>query len=136
MATTTLRPWLRLGPAEAASREHAAGAFVLNVLEAAPATPYDAWVPILRTNADNEEVEADVSALESVVRTIAMARTQGRVVYLHCGQGIERSPLAAAWTLWKLGETASFDEAYREVRHLHRPTQDRAVWIPWRARNP
>lgn len=130
-----LRPWLRLGPADEADREHAAGAFVLNVLEAPPTTAFDAWIPILRTTAD-DEVEADVEALDRVAETVVMARQEGRVVYLHCGQGMERSPLAAAWVLWKTGEASSFDAAYREVRTLHPITQNREVWIPWDMRNP
>ena len=135
MTATMLRSWLRIGPAEDASHEHEAGAYVVNVLEGTPTTPYDEWIPILKGD-DDEGVSADLEALERVAGVVRSARERGRRVYLHCGQGIERSPLAAAWVLWKLGECSSFDEAYREVKRLNPATQDRAVWIPWRARNP
>lgn len=100
---SALRPWLKLGPGEEAAHERSAGSFVINVLEASPSTPHDAWIPILRSGAE-DEVEAVVHALDKVADTVRTARQQGRVVYLHCGQGMERSPLAAAWTLWKLHE--------------------------------
>jgi len=132
---TTLRPWLRLGPASEAAREHAARNYLINVLEWVPTTPYDEWIPVLR-HASDDEVEADVNALNRVVEAVRVAREARRVVYLHCGQGMERSPLTAAWVMWKLGEASTFDDAYAEVTRLHPITQNREAWVPWGARYP
>lgn len=127
-----LRPWLRIGPQDEAAVERDAGRFVVNVLEASPQTPHDLWIPILRAVGD--EVEADTSALDAVTTAVRESRDAGRIVYLHCGQGMERSPLAAAWVLWKLGEWATFDAAYGEVARLHPQTQRRDSWVSWSAR--
>lgn len=32
-------------------------------------------------------------------------------MFLHCGQGMERSPMTIAWVLWRAGEAKSFDAA-------------------------
>lgn len=128
---TQLRSWLRLGPQAEVDQETARGCFILNVLEAPPATHCDAWIPILRTSPQNE-VSAAVAALDAVAARVEHERSVGRTVYLHCGQGIERSPLVAAWVLWKLGETPTFDRAYDEVARLHAPTQRRDGCFPGR----
>ena len=130
---TQIRPWLRVGPQTDVPAERARGSFILNVLEAEPTTPYDAWIPVLR--ADGEEVVADPAKLDRVAAEVQRLRDEGRVVYLHCGQGMERSPMTIAWVLWRAGEAKSFDAAYDEVQRVHRDTQRRDSWIPWAARH-
>lgn len=130
---TEIRPWLRVGPQSDVAAERARGAFILNVLEAEPSTPYDLWIPVLR--AEGDEVMADPAELDRVAAEVLRRRDEGRVVFLHCGQGMERSPMTIAWVLWRAGEAKSFDAAYDEVQRLHRITQRRDTWIPWDARH-
>lgn len=74
MMATEIRPWLRVGPQSDVAAERAHGAFILNVLEAEPSTPYDLWIPVLR--ADGDEVAADPAELDRVAAEVLLRATR------------------------------------------------------------
>jgi protein-tyrosine phosphatase len=50
-------------------------------------------------------------------------------VLVHCGAGIERSPLAVAWYLVKTGQSDNLDAAYKFLSSKRPQIQDRQQWI-------
>lgn len=53
---------------------------------------------------------------------------------VHCGAGIERSPLTLAWWLIARGDCPDFQAAYRELMELRPIVANRLSWIPPGAR--
>lgn len=110
--------------------------FIFNVLENPPEMkmyryPENVgWIPILRYRQTEfgVEVYADPGALDSAAINIAAALVSHKRVLVHCGGGIERSPLAVAWflvTQW--GYT--MDDAYRLIASKRPQVQRRDYWI-------
>src|SRR5579884_2643613 len=52
----------------------------------------------------------------------------GKKVLLHCGAGIERSPLACVWFL-HTKRNMDFDEAYEFVKEKRPIVADRRTWL-------
>lgn len=78
--------------------------------------------------------EATLPQLDKIAEVIEYARDPNRgPVLVHCGGGIERSPLAVAWYLFrKCGMT--FEEAYDLVKMKRPIAQDRRAWLSRSAR--
>jgi Dual specificity phosphatase, catalytic domain len=96
------------------------------VLEGHCGHPNCQWVRIL-TDAGGR-VQAAWAALE-MVATIYDANEKNGAVLLHCGAGIERSPLAAAYILvTRHGMT--WQSAYALLQSKRPQVQDRTAWLP------
>jgi protein-tyrosine phosphatase len=105
----------------------------VNVLETASDTPRDAWVPILvdLETEDGVETRASPRMLDEASDTIAKALKRGRKVFVHCGAGLERSPLAVAWYLWRSGAATSLEAAYVTVLQKRPAARQHADWVFW-----
>lgn len=75
--------------------------------------------------------EATVPHLDSIAAAIEALRTD--TVLVHCTAGIERSPLAVAWYLFRY-QYMSFDEAYALVFKQRTIALDRRAWLSREAR--
>ena len=73
---------------------------------------------------------ASRQALDQVASEIATGIHEGRNVLVHCGAGLERSPLAVVWYLSK-SMGISIDAAYEIVRRARPQVYDRQSWLPW-----
>lgn len=75
-----------------------------------------------------ENGKAQISSLDLVANMIDVRFGDGWNLLVHCGAGVERSPLAVAyWMTRRFGY--SFDEAYAWLKQ-HRPqVEDRRVWL-------
>jgi hypothetical protein len=133
--TATVAPGLTLGPAEEASKAREQGYHLVSVHEAPPddAPKADAWVPILIDvqTEDGVEERASPRMLDEAADAIAKAIKRGKRVFLYCGSSSERSPLVAAWYLWRSGQATTFDAAYNVVLEKRPGTRRRDSWILW-----
>jgi protein-tyrosine phosphatase len=99
---------------------------IICVLEACGGQPpNEQHVPVLMPGP--EGAKATPETLESVCQAIDEALTVGPVL-VHCGGGVERSPLSVAWWLHSRRGMA-LPDAYQLVALKHPPTQDRTFWI-------
>ncbi len=114
---------------------------VVCVLEACPlsyiAPPYHFHIHLIGTAPDSRVSPA---SLEAVSAILGYFRNKGWTVLVHCGAGIERSPLAVAWYLanhvagdWfqqnGLDPIYSLDQAYKFIALKRPQVQDRQQWI-------
>ena len=105
--------------------------FIFNVLENPPPpgvypSPNVGWVPILKQVGN--EVRADRGSLDIAADNIESALNSHGRVLVHCGAGIERSPLVVAWFLHrKLGMT--MDDAYALIISKRLQVQRRDFWV-------
>jgi protein-tyrosine phosphatase len=116
-------PGLYLGDANDALK--AEGMVIICVLEVKPPTePQGAiFFPFL------ENGIANMNILRDFASTVDRLLTDGKKVLVHCGGGIERSPLAVAFYIsWKRG--IPIEEAYQIVEQKHPQTQRRLQWLP------
>jgi protein-tyrosine phosphatase len=97
--------------------------------------PHTKHYPLLRgEQMDNgyyaTRFPASKQALDQVASEIAMGLREGRNVLVHCGAGVERSPLAIAWYLSK-SMGINVDAAYDIIRRVRPNVFDRQSWLPW-----
>jgi protein-tyrosine phosphatase len=122
-------PELWVGDATSAPIAVARGFAVLNVLETG-AIPGESHIPILtpltyRSPADG--VLAYRVRLDAAVKWIEENRS--RPILVHCGAGIERSPLTVAWFMCRKQVVANLDEAYAWLIKRRPVVQDRRIWL-------
>jgi len=92
-----------------------------------PYRPNTVHVPILRRRSDGEMV-ADTGQLNLAADMIYSCSAVGKPLLVHCGAGVERSPLTMAWFLHrKLHKT--LDEAYAIVIARRPMVQRRDQWL-------
>jgi protein-tyrosine phosphatase len=98
------------------------------VLEQKPPNepPNATWIPILETR--NGEVKANPTQLNNAAFVIENLLSAKAKVLLHCGAGIERSPLACAWFL-HTHRNYSIEEAYKLIIQKRPQVQDRTIWL-------
>ncbi len=115
-----------------------------------PARDGDAHIPILRDH--QGELRADLAALEQCAAWLHDGRREGTTDFksavvdervwrrggvtpamVHCGQGIERSPLTAAWFFHRRCDIP-WEAAYASVCKARPETQRRDHWLPHEAR--
>ena len=79
---------------------------------------------------DYETEKVDMAALGALCKIIHMALEAGERVLVHCGAGMERSPLVVMWYLytWK---DMSWDEAYALVKSKRQCVYERREWVVW-----
>lgn len=114
------------------------GVFVLCVLEQKPAQePEHAhWIPFLETKQNSAtypqtfslDIRANINQLEMIAVVIDAALNEGKTVLVHCAQGIERAPLAAAYYLYTKKDK-KWEEAYTIVQKARPQCQRRDVWV-------
>ena|SRR6267378_7425473 len=85
-----------------------------------------AWIPILM---QKQVTFARASQLDAVAAIIEDSLKCGQRILVHCGAGIERSPLALAWWLVTSGRLKTLDEAYRLLIEKRPIVQDRRAWL-------
>jgi|SRR5712664_133876 len=111
------------------------------VLEACPlniaSPPYHFHIHLIGTASDNLVSPA---SLEAVSTILGYFRNKGWELLIHCGAGIERSPLAVAWYLanhiaasWYqdhgIDPIFTLDKAYKFIMSKRPQMQDRQQWI-------
>jgi hypothetical protein len=102
---------------------------IINILEGGAIDPERRdylWVPLLyplttypKVNKTNKEL---------IMKLIHENLIQGKNILVHCGAGMERSPLVVACYL-KEYHMLSLDEAYKVVKTHRRQTIDRRDWL-------
>lgn len=92
-----------------------------------PCRPGDAHIPIFNG------AEASVAALDACAAWLEERLAAGEKVLLHCGAGMERSPLTAAWFLYRR-RGLTWEQAYAVVQAARPLTQRRDAWVPAEAR--
>lgn len=80
------------------------------------------------TPADSANLSADVERLEAIAEKVDGILNCGRGVLIHCGTGVERAPLAAAWFLYRR-RGMSLDDAYELIRSARPFIADRRDWL-------
>jgi protein-tyrosine phosphatase len=74
-------------------------------------------------------LQADLDMLSVVANLIARLVGRKEDVLVHCGSGVERSPLAIVWFLHEY-RGMSIEEAYKLVRQKRPEVADRRIWLP------
>ncbi len=102
--------------------------FIICVLESKPTNePLNAtWIPILVQGPKG--MLADPKQLDAVTFAIDRCLKRGEPCLIHCGAGIERSPLAAAKYLEKYHKM-TLDNAYNLIIKKRPQVQDRRLWL-------
>jgi protein-tyrosine phosphatase len=122
-------PGLWVGDGESAPMAIARDFAVLNVLETG-AIPGESHIPILvplgyRSPADG--VLAYRVRLDEAVKWIEENKSRHKLV--HCGAGIERSPLTVAWYMCRRRLVSDLDQAYACLIKQRPAVQDRRIWL-------
>ena len=107
--------------------------FAITVLEyRPPELPTNVvHIPIVDTNghANNpDEVHVLFAQLEVLVTLVDGALARSERVMVSCGQGLERSPLAVVWYLFRR-KGMSVEEAYWLVRERRPQVVERMEWL-------
>lgn len=107
----------------------------LCVLENPPDYPHEGrtrHIPILTVPAGHNDavpVWASRKQLDKAADYITEQLRAGKRLIVHCGQGVERSPLTVAWWLVKTGRCPTLKMAYVHLRASRPCVEDRCVWI-------
>ena len=75
-------------------------------------------------------IPANKLLLDAAADYIAAELSRGQRVLVHCGAGLERSPLTIAWFLHRY-HGMNLDRAYAEIRLARPQVYDRQSWLPW-----
>jgi protein-tyrosine phosphatase len=120
---TEIRPRLFVGDIADASRWEG---LAITVLEDRPDLPPTVvHVPIY----DPETGRARFDQMEEVVALISKAMRSGdQRILVSCGHGVERSPLAVVWYLYR-SEGVAPSAGYDLVRQLRPEVQPRLEWL-------
>jgi protein-tyrosine phosphatase len=84
------------------------------------------WLPILPPGGPPAERAMLDAAITHIDRLLGM----GHKVLVHCGAGVERSPLTVAWYL-REKSGMDWDQAYALLREKRPVVQDRREWAPF-----
>jgi len=77
---------------------------------------------------DYDTFRIDMDALDFIVESIDYAMKQEKTVFVHCGAGIERSPLAVAYYLLRK-KGMCLDEAYDFIKAKRPIVEKRDDWL-------
>ena len=87
----------------------------------------DFHVPILTSQSGPP---ASPQQLDVAAECINDCLVKELVLLVHCGAGVERSPLTVAWWLRRTGQHPTLAAAYEELIRLRPVAQDRRAWLP------
>lgn len=80
------------------------------------------WMPILD---DGVATRANLDRVAFTIERLLMNRKR---VLVHCGQGVERSPLAVAWYLRSYRDY-TLDDAYALLKRKRPEVEDHRAWL-------
>jgi protein-tyrosine phosphatase len=124
-------PGLYLGDASDANDIAFAGE-LLCVLEQGTTNPGRTrfWVPILQPRSDSPfGFYAVRERLDLTAVVVEAVRKSGRNILVHCGAGVERSPLTVVWYLVRHGHFSTLDAAYEFLKGKRPRVEDRQIWL-------
>ena len=122
MAADEILPNLYLGDGKDLAEFHGD---VVYVREDIPlkSRPDARWIPFHRDGkADTAKLDEAAGAIDELLR-------KGDRVFVHCGAGTKRGPLAVAWYLHKY-KGMSIDEAYTFIQHKRPIVLRMTDWLP------
>jgi protein-tyrosine phosphatase len=101
---------------------------VLEVAKRGPTLPEQHWIPILEGWPN--DCRANREALDKAADLIHAELAHGDFL-VHCGIGVERSPLTVAWYLVKHHKEAypDLNAAYAQIQSRRPIVQDRQKWL-------
>lgn len=101
----------------------------LCVLEGGPVREGQLWCPILKI-VEGRQV-AMAASLDEAAKIIRHKLKAGARLLVHCGAGVERSPLTVAWYLVKSDRARwpNMAAAYAHVFVRHAIASDRQFWL-------
>jgi protein-tyrosine phosphatase len=107
--------------------------FAITVLECRPPElPTNVvHIPIVDTNNDaatSGDIHVLFVQLEILVTVVDTALARGEKVLVSCGQGMERSPLAVVWYLFRR-RGMSVEDAYRLVKEKRPQVIEHLEWL-------
>lgn len=89
---------------------------------------FERVINVLNLIEPDEKGYVDENIIDSLANIIHVALESGERVLVHCGAGIERSPLVVVYYLWKFKQFTLLS-AYEYVME-HRPiVQNRGSWL-------
>ncbi len=98
--------------------------FKLCLLESPSKLPKSFWIKLL----DSDE-KARTGTLDQARMIIDAFYGSGEKLLVHCGAGIERSPLAVAyWLCFQDGFKGHIEEAYQFIQKVRPEVQYRGLW--------
>lgn len=68
-------------------------------------------------------------SLDAAAEHIQAELEAGKMLLVHCGAGMERSPLTIAWWMCRTGQVVNFPKAYEVLRSIRPIVQNREGWI-------
>ena len=83
--------------------------------------------PILQIGSDGQPFASSIN-LDRVADRVEQSLINNRKILVHCGAGVERSPLSVVWYLHKK-KNLTIEEAYKFVMLKRPEAQDRRVWL-------
>ena len=86
-------------------------------------------VPVLRPFEEDPKMRASRRQLDLAADLISKRLHAGIKLLVHCGAGVERSPLTCAWYLVNYEGHASLNLAYDYLRSHRNIVQDRQTWL-------
>jgi len=89
---------------------------------------FERVINVLNIIEPNEAGIVDVKILNALADIINIALKSGERVLVHCGAGIERSPLTIVYYLWKY-KGYTLMGAYEHVIGIRQIVQDRSYWL-------
>lgn len=106
----------------------------VSVHESHPESTWAHWVPILEQEdwthqRGRENSRASKRMLDAAAEIVHHYRERDQTVLVHCGAGIERSPLTCAWYLRKYQLADSINEAYDLIESVRPQIQRRTHWL-------
>ena len=87
-------------------------------------------IPIVDTNGapDSDDVHVLFAQLEALVTVVDAALSKDERVLVSCGQGMERSPLAVVWYLFRR-KGMSVEVAYRLIKEKRPQVIEHLEWL-------
>jgi len=89
---------------------------------------FERVINVLNLIEPNDDGYVDEKILNALADIINVALDSGERVLVHCGAGIERSPLTVVYYLWKYKQYTLMD-AYKLIERKRPIVQNRGCWL-------